>query len=131
MKNITLITLLTLSACASAPATAQTSTQVIVSGNSAGAASASHTTSRSSVGGDTAGTYSVRNSSGASNISGAAITRKRDGNTYVGVTETWSDGNDYSSTVNRGGVGYANSSQSGSAAATYYSGQNPWLQSGW
>lgn len=86
----------------------------------AAAASASHTSSRSSVGGSARGEYSAENFSGASNISGAAVTRERQGDTYIGVTETWSDGRDYSSTVNNGGIGYANSSQSGSAAASYY-----------
>lgn len=116
---------------AAAPAHADAVTQAQVSGNAAAAASASHTSSRSSVGGNTAGSYSVRNSSGAANLSGAALTRKRDGSTYVGIAETWSDGSDYSTSVNRGGTGYATSSQSGSAAAAYGSGQNPWLQSGW
>jgi len=95
------------------------------------AASASHTSSQSFAGGNMAGKYSVRNSSGASNISGAAITRKRDGDTYIGIAETWSNGSDFAKSVNRGGIGFADSTQSGSAAATYNSGQTPWLQGGW
>ena len=100
-------------------ALAQATTSAIVTGNGAVAASASDSSSRSRVGGSVRGEYSVENYSGASNISGAAVTRERQGDNFIGVTETWSDGRDYSSTVNKGGTGYAKSSQSGSAAAVY------------
>ena len=118
MKTTAIITTILLTTI-STGALAQATTQAVVTGNGAVAASASDSSSRSSVGGSVRGKYSVENFSGASNISGAAVTRERQGNTFIGIAETWSDGQDYSSTVNKGGTGYAKSSQSGSAAAVY------------